>query len=75
MIPEATNFLRQKIYTTREELAEVLIEFTQLHVDAALNKASENVFYTTSRDRYRNITAVAINKESILNAYPTENIK
>lgn len=64
---------------TVDELVKVAedyaLEKVKIHVEAALKKASESVFYTTERDSFRNIKNVSINKDSILNAYPTENIK
>lgn len=62
-------------YTHWEEIHDLMIAFADIHVRAALQKASEDVFYTTDRDKYRNITGVHINKDSILNAYPSEKIK
>jgi len=58
-----------------DEIFNLMKGFAEMHVREALEKASEDVFYTTIRDRYRNIIEVNIDKESILNAYPTENIK
>lgn len=49
--------------------------FAEYHVEKALGKAADDVFYRTQRDNYRNIIGVDINKDSILNAYPPENIK
>lgn len=46
-----------------------LIEFTKIHVEAALKAASENVTTTRVYGDYK------VNKESILNAYPLELIK
>lgn len=54
---------------------EVALQFTKLHVEEALKTAKDSAGYTTKRDRYRNITEVTIDGDSILNAYPLENIK
>lgn len=54
---------------------EVAIQFAKLHLEEALKIAAKDVHYTTTRDKYRNITGVEINKDSILNSYPLENIK
>jgi len=60
-----------------------LIEFTKLHVKKALLEASEKSFAESSRSNITsrgNLTCihlgeVSVNKDSILNAYPLENIK
>jgi hypothetical protein len=62
-------------YYATEDVKKAMIEFGNICAQRALQEASEKVFYTSSRDKYRNITAVEINKESILGAYPIENIK
>lgn len=54
---------------------EMMIEFAKIKVQEALSRAAEDVYVTTERDSYRNITSATINKDSILNAYPLELIK
>jgi hypothetical protein len=49
---------------------EIMIEFTKLHVEAALKEASEDVELET----YGNF-GNSVNKDSILNSYPLEKIK
>lgn len=50
-------------------IATFMIEFAKLHVQAALKAASENV------EIDGNIPEDWINKNSIINAYPIDNIK
>lgn len=47
------------------------IEFARLHVEAALKEAFENVII----NNYGKEGGVKVNKNSILNAYPLENVK
>lgn len=65
---------------------EDLIEFATLHVQAALKAVNEQVYLSTYSGEIKGRTAlgsgnngnhpiVEINKDSILNAYPLENIK
>jgi hypothetical protein len=92
-IPTADEFLRQKPFINgmkRGDQQVAMIEFTKLHVQAALESAYKNsimykdlgegedgkicyemgdIFY----DEYD--YPIAISKNSILNAYPLENIK
>jgi len=57
-----------------EECLETIISQNKLHVQAALQAASEDV--KVNIDEYGNVTGYEeIMKESILNAYPLENIK
>lgn len=58
-----------KLYFIEQDL----IEFAKMHVQEALKQASENASYTIDGQEY--ITDIWIDKESILNAYPLENIK
>ena len=60
-----------------EDAKEAIIEFAKLHVEAALKAASEKgeAFVQTNGEWTSvNVTA-SVNKESILNSYPLENIK
>ena len=70
------NYKKQK-YAKNEapEFIENMIEFARLHVQAALEKASKEVkleYMTLSNDMGY---SYMINKNSILNAYPINNIK
>ena len=82
MIPTAEEFLNtQKCYTenlsvlplgTSKIIKQNMVEFAKLHVEAALLSASEEA-------TIRNIPGIGnfkeVNKDSILNTYPLENIK
>ena len=56
-----------------EDAKEAMIEFAKLHVEEALKEASEKADYIT--DGQEHITDIWIDKDSILNSYPLENIK
>jgi hypothetical protein len=62
-------------YCYKHEVAIKMKEFAEIHVKEELKEAAEKVFYTTERDSYRKIIGVKIDKESIINSYPTKNIK
>ena len=68
MIPTAEEFCNDMRYVTYS-LDEKLITFAKLHVKEALQKAYENADLEYYGDE------VCYNKDSILNAYPLENIK
>ena len=69
------------------EIAEYMIEFAQMHVEAALKKASHNATLTSYDNKANKtgtseFTTMTVNdvewrscSESILNAYPLTNIK
>jgi hypothetical protein len=59
-------------YTVKANCKEAMIEFAKLHVEAALKAASENAD-TLKGEVYA--SKGAINKDSILNSYPLDNIK
>jgi|688.fasta_scaffold23427_16 hypothetical protein len=75
IIPTADNYLRR--YTGKAiigygDISHLMIEFTKLHVQKALEEASENaemkwVKYTDND--------YEIDKDSILKSYPLNNIK
>ena len=78
----AEEFLLQNPFIhgmTRADQAIAMIEFAKLHVKEALKQASENATVTPidheeiSEGSFRPIWGV--DDESILNAYPLENIK
>jgi len=61
-----------RLSNSGEWLSDFMIEFAKYHVKEALNQASEKaemVIYSHSAE------SETISKESILNAYPEENIK
>ena len=61
------NYTRLRSATALKDLSDFAIEFAKLHVEAALNKVMEEV----SIDDFTQ----TVNLNSILNAYPLENIK
>ena len=71
-IPTAEEFVNQYDWENSTlDIPSVLIEFAKLHVQAALEAASENaetkpVIFTNDEE---------IDRDSILNAYPLTNIK
>ncbi len=89
MIPTAEEFLKKEELVTYikgqkawlSNVKSYMIEFAKLHVEAALKIASEKATTTVHKhihdkdeiDGY--ILIEIINKDSILNAYPLENIK
>ena len=85
-IPTAEEFLNNfnkeecnidKIYYD-SYVRKIMIEFTKLHVEKALKEANKKVTCReeTQYDEYDNAILIAkINSDSILNAYPPENIK
>lgn len=75
MIPTAEEFLKgdenNEPWTGTQEQA--LIEFTKLHVEAALKAAAEKAQITYTQEKTWDFTEV--DKDSILNSYPLTNIK
>ena len=60
------------------DIKNAMIEFAKLHVEAALKNASENFKMKIKDDVYEldmNDDWMEVDKNSILNAYPLENIK
>lgn len=57
------------VYYTAEEVNKAMIEFAKYHVNLALQSAVDKVelIYPTYTDAY-------INQDSIINAYPLDNI-
>ena len=67
MIPTAEEFCNDTRYVTYS-LDEKLITFAKMHVEEALKQASEQVYVSDT-------VFCEIDRDSILNAYPLENIK
>jgi hypothetical protein len=67
MTPTAYEFTKINTFTSNHQ---AMIAFAKIHVEAALKSAVENAELT--RDSANN---EIIDKDSILNAYPLENIK
>lgn len=84
-IPTAKKFLKQfELGNTGkidiEDAEEAIIEFAKLHVEVALKEASEKVEMIANENqdfRLQNCNCVdyLIDKNSILNVYPLENVK
>jgi hypothetical protein len=81
-IPTAEEFLKDLQHEYEEtgeykmyfaiDIPNKLREFAKLHVESALNAASEKVYY---RDSNGFIETSEENKYSVLNSYPLTNIK
>ena len=69
MIPTAEEFI--VLYNSKPQKDSLMIAFTKLHVEAALKAAAEQVEIENDWDNQKG----NISKDSILNAYPLENIK
>jgi len=59
----------EEVFVNEEEVKDAMIEFAKYHVAEALKLASENYLHIFEGE------LIFLNKESILNAYPLENIK
>ena len=68
IIPTAEEFL-VRMKKMQMPISEIMKGFAKRHVEAALQKAYENADLEYYGDE------VCYNKDSILNAYPLENIK
>lgn len=74
--PTAEEFLKSKNYHHSEDYYSLLVKFAKIHVEAALKKASESKSTYVKYDLEGNKThPTGLNKQSILNAYPLDNIK
>ena len=62
------NLTRDTHIGTAKDIKKAMIEFAKLHVEEALKQASEQVYVSDT-------VFCEIDKDSILNAYPLENIK
>ena len=84
-IPTAEEFFEQHIQrgvnNTHSNYLNTAIEFAKIHVEAALKKASEKAVtdyeYAGETGEFDDISVYDyfVDKKSILNAYPLENIK
>lgn len=76
-IPRAFDFLTNFSDDPDDDtIYEAMVEFARLHVDTALKVASEKARLTDFAYEFLQEGAYdAIDKESILNAYPLDNIK
>lgn len=60
---------------SRYEVESMLIEFARIHVTKALGEASKKATANVQYDDFDGTHDAAVSKESILIAYPLENIK
>ena len=87
-IPTAEEFLNQRVYITQDDIEDVhdsvsavteaIIDFTKLHVEAALKAASDKALMEEDwrwDGENENHVYTGIDKDSIINAYPLTNIK
>ena len=72
-IPTAEEFFRlsEDWGKTGEQVHQKMIEFANLHVEAALKEAVKKVIV----NNYIGEGGIKVSKNSILNSYPLENIK
>ena len=78
-IPTAEEFMRtfttgKTEETPQEYVQDMLIEFAKLHVEAALKLITTEATVETI-NKYSPEEHHIVNQDSILNAYPLENIK
>lgn len=84
-IPTAEEFWKEKYKIGTDIPLNIMTEFAKLHVEVALKEASENASLYLHNDTWRNRSDIktvecsgynaSIDKDSIRNAYPLENIK
>lgn len=80
-VPTADEYIKEHPYVCSflssaqgyEVLIEFMTDFAKLHVQAALKAASEAADYEADGQEY--IVNVWIDRDSILDSYPLENIK
>jgi hypothetical protein len=72
-IPTAEQFLKENnVVGMTDLLTPMMIEFAKLHVEAALKEASQNA---RLKELEIHLSDGSVDKDSILNSYPLENIK
>lgn len=74
LLKDKTNFGTFGDMYPREKVSEKMIEFAKLHVKAALKAVSEGAWVDHRLDGAHGCD-YEIDKESILNAYPLNNVK
>ena len=75
-IPTAEEFFDSVVGYTHTEMCERAIEFAKLHVEACKEEYLQKAFGRYMNHAFdKNPTRVPIDEDSILNAYPLENIK
>ena len=70
-IPTAEEFYDK---SKHDSILDIMIDFAKLHVEVALQEASEKATVNTEPD-YRGGEWSIVDTDSILNAYPLDNIK
>jgi hypothetical protein len=73
-IPKAEDFFAEHCVEMDSTVAKQMIEFAKLHVQAALKAADDNAD-VTAVDADMSGVIWGVDSETILNAYPLENIK
>jgi hypothetical protein len=73
-IPTAEDFFAEHCVEMDSTVAKQMIEFAKLHVQAALKAADDNADVTVV-DVCMSGVIWGVDSETILNAYPLENIK
>jgi hypothetical protein len=73
-IPTAEDFFAEHCVEMDSTVAKQMIEFAKLHVQAALKAADDNAD-VTAVDVCMSGVIWGVDSETILNAYPLENIK
>jgi hypothetical protein len=71
-IQSASDFFFQEKYLDTP-FVQIGIDFAKLHVEAALKAAVENA--ELDRDAGQDLNGISIDKDSVLNSYPLDNIK
>ena len=76
-IPIANKWLKRIVHSSQiKELEDCMIKFAKLHVQEALKQAYDKVEIGKDLDIDSDTYGmIGIKKDSILNAYPLENIK
>ncbi len=70
MVPTAEEFFLNTYFSDSISV-QMMVEFAKMHVTAALKAASENATVYADEGGYSEF----VDEQSILNAYPLENIK
>lgn len=74
-VPTAEEFLESRVFNkTKEQITIIMIEFAKFHVEAALKNAYEKA-EITNKPKFKGDYNPIVDEDSILNAYPVENIK
>ena len=71
------NLIEENNHDSNIDIEDALIEFAQIHVEAALKEVSEKakITYVYSGNTGSEYCDEYVDKESILNSYPSSNIE